>query len=583
MATTQQITESRQAIGPTNGGAPKLQSILKSTGLRDDNKTPMDTDVKHSLSILTSDVKFVPTPLCGGVETKHARFDPVFSLTPAAIVRSVSGDGKESAGATSENSQIRCFSCGKLGHKANHCDVSHRNHNPHTRWQKNSLLVSQSKQHCLEEALGKADATIETLRDKVKPPLPNVQVSSDVKAVDFDLTLPNHAFTVYSKPLGLLASLLADLDGNHIEDQQGNNVQQAHMWMFVEKQDMDTKLDQRPVQYLGFETYKRDANLQVWDVERNRRFASFSTIWKTQRTMSTHTVRGIVSMTMVMNMISRDGVRLLSSADEEFLRARYDIIATSVNIPQLAGLKEFTLDFLRDYCQYVSNEQHMYKHDDLPYFHTRLLDANDTELPTGIEDGKSSPWVTSSPLDVTSGLGTSIVFITSIFLVYLLGLMLKGPFYLAQTLMISVRYREASPSVLVVRFLTLIGLSFVGFVVLFVGGYIVIFARFLLTLMCLSINGLLTLAILTGEVTRFSGSLLRPAGHFAQSILSVRASLNVSHIIVAIVILRKLGPLILDQMHLRQLVVQYLQRLRERSIICRLLSNTFQWLIGLDM
>lgn len=583
MATTQKITESCKAIGPTNGGAPKLRSILKSTDLRDDSKDTSLMDFKHLPHIVTGSLTQVPTPVCEVKEVKHVQIDPNFSHTPAAIVQVVSGDGNESVGAKTENSQIRCYSCGELGHKANHCHRSQRSHAPHTRWQKNTLLVSQSKQHCLEEALGAADAKIESLRDKIAQPPPSIQVSSDVKSVDFDITLPCHAFTVYSQPLGLLASMLADLDGNHIEDQQGNNVQQAHMWKFVSKLPMDVKLDQRPVQYLGFETYKRDANLQVWDVERNRRFASFATMWKTGRTMSVHTVRCTVSMTMVMNMISRDGVRLICSADNEFLRARYDIIATSVNIPQLAGLKENTLDFVRDYAQYISNENHMFKHDDLPYFHTRLLDETDTELPTGIDDGKSSPWVASNPFDVMSGLGTNIVFITSIFLVYLLGLMLKGPFYLARTLMINVRYREASPSELVVRFLALIALSFVGFVVLFVGGYIVIFARFLLTLTLVSINGLLTLAILTGELTKYSGNLLKPVAYFAQYTLSVRASLSVSHIIVGVVVTRKLVPLILDQMHLRPLVVRYLLQLRQRSIILAHLSSMFQWLIGLDM
>ncbi len=569
MATTEQF-RSTKASASTNGGDAKLPTNQISSDLRLENKA--------FVAVNSMDQKHLPSSRqVAALNNESANFHP----SPDATAFHALSGGNESSGSDPPKTLV-CFNCGKLGHKAADCRLA-RSHGASTRWHKRETLISQSRQHSLEEALGAADAKIEILKEKKEtPPLPSIQVSSEVKAVDFDLTLPVHAFTVYSRPLGVFSSMLADMDGNHIEDSDGNCVQSAHMWQFVQKEIMDTKLDQRPVQYMGYETYKKDANLQIWSIERNRRFASFATMWRTGKTMSLHYDRVVVSMTMIMNMISRDGVATLLSATDEFIRSRYDIIATSVNIPQVAGLKENTILFLRDYCQYVCAQHHFLSFDDLPVFQERLLDVNDTGSPMGTDVGISNPWAGLSLLGLVSGLETSIEFIVSIFLVYLLGVMLRGPFCLVQTLMTNVRFKVASPSELVVRYLLLIMLLFVGFVVSFAGGFIATFGRSALTLMSVLLNGLITVATLTGELARYSRNLLAPVAYFVPYISNVKVLLSGSHIIVLVVLIRRLAPLILDQMHLRQLVVQYLQRLSARSINYHRLSNMCQWLIGLD-
>lgn len=534
------------------------------------------------------------TPTVVSITNPH--LSPPVKHPVSAVALAVSSDvtGKRGAKPVDSPGQVRCWNCGQCGHKANDCKSpskygKHASGAPkgpsQPRWQKKTALVAQSKQRTMEEALGAADAKIETLKDKLeeKKAIPNVPIVSEVKAVDFKLDLKLKDFEVFSQPLGLIASSLSDLDGNHIEDENGNNVLQHHRWMYVQDVEMDTKLDQRPVQYLGFETYKTDANLQIWHVSRRRRYANFRTVWRTGATTATQDDGVCVSMTMVANMIARDGVRLLLSATDEFLRSRYDIISTSVNIPQEAGIKENTITFLRDYCQFVCRAHHMLPDEDIPYFHTRLLDLSLTELPTGTDGGKSNPWVTSNLFVLMSDFGTSIVSITWIFLVFLLGLMLRGPFSRAQTLMTSVRSSEASPKELVVRCLKLIGCCFVGFGRLYAVLITAILLRWTPILMYLCATGYQIASILFGALSRYSESFCSPVASLARATLSVSLSLSVSHIIVVVWLSRKLVPLILDQTRLRPSVDQFLQRLSARSTSCSHLSSMCRWLIGLDM
>lgn len=472
-----------------------------------------------------------------------------------------------------------CTKCGKPGHKAYQCRLS-RSRLP-TKWHKRQTLVSQSRQHALEEMLGAADAKVERMQEE-KDALPDKPVDTNVKAVDFPINLPFTAFTVYSEPLGYFAGMISDLDGNHLEDQAGNPVLRAYTWKHISNDPMEVNLDQRPVQFMGFETYKKDANIQTWQVERAWRMSNVRSVLRTGKTMATHVDRIQLSMTMVSNMIARDGVRRILSASDEFVEARYDIISTSVNIPQLPGIKENTITFLRDLCQHYSSERHLLPFDDVPHFHVRLLAESATVLPMAIDGGKSQPWVVSNPFAIMSGFATSIVSITWIFLVLALDAMWKGPFSLARTLTINVRYTEASPSGLVVNYLKFISLCFVSFVLSLGVGLTNILYLCLPILIPVLTIGWPILRILLGVQAKLLASTSSVAVSLLLDILNVRALLNVRVITAVVVLSRKLVPLILGRMHLRPLVDQYLLRLRNRFINYPRLLNTCLWPIGLD-
>jgi len=426
-------------------------------------------------------------------------------------------------------------------------------------------------------------------KEEKKHEEPDKVLPAHVRAVDFyyDLLRGVRSFRAFDTRRNYFMRMLMSIDG---QEPLFKGRMRCHAWEYIDEVELDveTKLDQRPVNDMAFDMLKQEPQLHQFVVTRTMRWA------KPIGDLLTNPVEGstmrssceaIVSFTVAASVLAREGPICIvqNAVKREFLSTKYAIAASTVNVPSYyANIKDDTIDFINDFSVYLCAGGQRLPDSETPYFHHPPLIPNDTPLPTDTVVG-SVKWAATKTSGLIFGLAEVVSMLVLISLVYLSDAISRGPAHRLRTLMTPEHWSEVFVNGLGANARILMAEFFEISVLLCEASYREILHHSQLVLDFLCRNGWLALITLSGGSLKL---LISGAGRIcalAIGILLVPVLLSVNLITTLGGILKKHARLTLDRMLLRLSLGRYLLRLRNvYTDLIRLLSM-FRLLIGLAM